>query len=186
MAILIPPPLCDMVQDVYGPHADNVALLSSRLAFLLGQDVALACAAGYLHDLGKTLIPRAVLDKEAALNQEEWSLMQQHPEFGFRLLAEYWPDAPDEVVQAVVGHHERLDGSGYPYGSCVMLPLTSIVAAADVYDALSSSRSYRKAPVPSPLLEHLLLGQALPSDVLRALSSLLNMDFPRLCDVRAG
>lgn len=172
----IPSSLCSLVEQACGEHSTHVALLASRLALLLGEDVELACMSGYLHDLGKVLVPREILDKPGPLTPEEWAIMRRHPQDGYHLLLHYWPSAPESVAQAVLGHHERLDGSGYPSASQVMSRLTSIVAAADVYDALTANRSYRNFGMSSAMLRSLLMGQALPHDVLSAVSRLLEMD----------
>ena len=101
--------------------------------------------AGLMHDIGKLGIPDEVLDKQAALDEAEWSLMRTHPELGLNLLDR--PGQSSREVLAVLYHHERLDGSGYPYGlKAEAIPLEArIVAVADTYDALTSDRPYRKA-----------------------------------------
>lgn len=104
--------------------------------------------------------------------------MRRHPQDGYHLLIQHWPSVPEPVAQAVLGHHERLDGTGYPAASQVMTRLTSIVAAADIYDALTASRSYRNFGMPPALLRSMLMGQALSPDVLLALAQLLEMDWP--------
>ena len=99
-----------------------------------------------LHDIGKALVPPEILTKPGPLTPEEWAVMKQHPQLGIDLLAAQGP--LDEVMRwAIIGHHERLDGRGYPYGlkgDELALP-ARIVALADVYDALTTNRSYHGA-----------------------------------------
>jgi HD-GYP domain-containing protein (c-di-GMP phosphodiesterase class II) len=101
--------------------------------------------AGILHDIGKLSVPHAILAKPGRLTDEEMDVIRCHPVWGDELLAEL--GYPDRIRRWVRGHHERLDGSGYPDalgGSCLDLE-TRILAVADVYDALVSPRVYRGA-----------------------------------------
>lgn len=100
----------------------------------------------FLHDVGKALVPPEILTKPARLEPEEWAVMRQHPRFGIDLLETHGP--VDEVTRwAVLGHHERMDGKGYPHGVAgEEIPLAGrIVALADIYDALTTNRSYQAA-----------------------------------------
>src|SRR5262245_8285683 len=110
-----------------------------------GHELRLLAHAGLMHDIGKLGIPDAVLDKHSALSESEWALMRTHPEMGLALL-DHAGQSSREVL-AVLYHHERLDGSGYPYGiRAEGIPIEArIVAVADTYDALTSNRPYRTA-----------------------------------------
>jgi len=101
--------------------------------------------AGLMHDIGKLGIPDSVLGKHSALDESEWSLVRTHPEMGLNLLDRAGQSSRE--VLAVLYHHERLDGSGYPYGlKAEGIPVEArIVAVADTYDALTSDRPYRRA-----------------------------------------
>ena len=98
-----------------------------------------------LHDVGKLMVPADVLNKPGKLTDEEWALVQRHPSAGVELLADI--EFPWDVRPIVESHHERWDGGGYPHGLAGEdIPLTArVLCIADVYDALTSQRSYKKA-----------------------------------------
>jgi HD-GYP domain-containing protein (c-di-GMP phosphodiesterase class II) len=124
----------------------------ARLCVHIGRQLSMSAyelrvlaRAGLMHDIGKLGIPDDVLGKHSALDEAEWSLMRTHPEMGLTLLDRTGQSTRE--VLAVLYHHERMDGSGYPYGlKAEAIPLEArIVAVADTYDALTSDRPYRKA-----------------------------------------
>jgi HD-GYP domain-containing protein (c-di-GMP phosphodiesterase class II) len=124
----------------------------ARLCVHIGRQMSMSASelrvlarAGLMHDIGKLAIPEAVLGKHSPLDESEWSLMRSHPEMGLTLLDRAGQSSRE--VLAVLYHHERLDGSGYPYGlKAGAIPTEArIVAVADTYDALTSDRPYRKA-----------------------------------------
>jgi len=124
----------------------------ARLCVHIGRQLSMSAGelrvlarAGLMHDIGKLGIPDSVLGKHSALDESEWSLMRTHPEMGLNLLDRTGQSSRE--VLAVLYHHERLDGSGYPYGlKAEGIPVEArIVAVADTYDALTSDRPYRKA-----------------------------------------
>lgn len=128
-------------------HSDRVARVSVRLAKELGCDPSTLHTlymAGLLHDIGKIGIDDAVLRKPGKLTDEEFDQIKQHPELGYRILADIRQFA--SVLPAVLHHHEQWDGRGYPFKlSGEQTPrLARIVAVADAYDAMSSDRPYRK------------------------------------------
>ena len=129
-------------------HTRRVATWAVALGESLGlrggrlRELALA---GILHDIGKLSVPHAILTKPGKLTDEEMAVIRLHPVWGDELLAQL--GHPERIRRWVRGHHERLDGSGYPdrlAGSCLDLE-TRILAVADVYDALVSPRVYRSA-----------------------------------------
>ena len=124
----------------------------ARLCVHIGRQMSMSAyelrvlaRAGLMHDIGKLGIPDTVLGKHSALDEAEWSLMRTHPEMGLTLLDRAGQSSRE--VLAVLYHHERLDGSGYPYGlKAEAIPIEArIVAVADTYDALTSDRPYRGA-----------------------------------------
>jgi putative nucleotidyltransferase with HDIG domain len=134
-------------KDVYTEgHTRRVA----RLAVEVGEELGLPPArlrelatGGLLHDIGKLSVPDAVLKKPAALDDDEYALVQKHAVWGDALLGRL--GFSGGVRRLVRDHHERLDGSGYPNGSTTLSLETRVLAVCDVYDALRSERVYRKA-----------------------------------------
>jgi putative nucleotidyltransferase with HDIG domain len=98
-----------------------------------------------LHDVGKLMVPAEVLNKPGKLSDEEWQMVRGHPAAGVELLADI--EFPWDVRPIVESHHERWDGKGYPHGLAGEdIPLTArVLCVADVYDALTSVRSYKRA-----------------------------------------
>jgi HD-GYP domain-containing protein (c-di-GMP phosphodiesterase class II) len=124
----------------------------ARLCVHIGRQMSMSASelrilarAGLMHDIGKLGIPTQVLEKHSPLDESEWMLMRSHPEMGLTLLDRAGQSSRE--VLAVLYHHERLDGSGYPYGlKAESIPIEArIVAVADTYDALTSDRPYRHA-----------------------------------------
>lgn len=124
----------------------------ARLCVHIGRQMSMSASelrilarAGLMHDIGKLGIPTQVLEKHSPLDESEWLLMRTHPEMGLTLLDRAGQSSRE--VLAVLYHHERLDGSGYPYGlKAESIPIEArIVAVADTYDALTSDRPYRHA-----------------------------------------
>jgi putative two-component system response regulator len=103
---------------------------------------------GLLHDVGKLGIPDAILHKQGPLNDAEWAVMKTHPEIGLRILQRCGHFKRE--LLAVLYHHERMDGAGYPHGlGGDAIPIEArIVAVADMYDVLTSDRPYRRARSP--------------------------------------
>jgi diguanylate cyclase (GGDEF)-like protein/putative nucleotidyltransferase with HDIG domain len=129
-------------------HCERVADLAGALAAKAGlDDTSLFWfrIGALLHDVGKLIIPADVLNRPGHLTDEEWALMRQHPEAGERMLADV--QFPWDVAPMVRSHHERWDGKGYPDGLAgEAIPLAArILSVADVYDALTTERSYKRA-----------------------------------------
>ena len=145
----IMPPLASLKShDEYTfVHTINVALLSTALAEELGMtgDTLLdLTVSAVLHDIGKRMIPKSVLNKEGKLTDDEWKIVQRHPVDGARLLFDA-PDIPAIAPIVAFEHHMYPDGSGYPQvaGDWKMHLASRIVQVADVFDALRTDRPYR-------------------------------------------
>lgn len=129
-------------------HSDRVA----ALALLLGKELGFKTinlktlvAAGLLHDIGKLEIPDSVLKKPDKLTDEEYAIIQEHPSTGVNILR--GKEFPWDVKPLILHHHEAFDGTGYPHGlRGEDIPIGArIICLADVFDALTSDRVYRKA-----------------------------------------
>lgn len=133
--------------DYLFTHSVNVALLSILIARWLKLDEDIikdVGTAGILHDMGKLFIPDEILQKQGKLTEEEFQKIKEHATAGYDYVSQLpWVSIP--IANAVLMHHERLDGSGYPLGmKGDSIPLYArIVAVADVYDAITSNRAYR-------------------------------------------
>lgn len=152
--------LAESRDDETGQHLDRICRYAEVLAAELadhrgrvdGADVHTLAATAALHDIGKVAIPDAILRKPGPLTDDERRVMQKHPYLGGDTLMELrrrWSDDPFLLTasQIAFAHHERWDGKGYPFGiGGEDIPLAArIVAVADVYDAITSRRSYKPA-----------------------------------------
>jgi HD-GYP domain-containing protein (c-di-GMP phosphodiesterase class II) len=129
-------------------HNHRVAELCVRIGRELGMsasELRTLARAGLLHDVGKLGIPDAILHKQGPLSDDDWAVMKTHPEIGLKILKRCGHFRRE--LLAVLYHHERIDGSGYPHGLAGdAIPIEArIVAVADTYDVLTSDRPYRKA-----------------------------------------
>ncbi len=127
-------------------HSERVTRTTLRVARKMGlgeDELEVINRGGLLHDIGKIGIPAEILDKPAALNEEEMQVMRDHVTVGARILEPI--AAYSDVIPIVLRHHERFDGSGYPDGIAgeEIAFHARVLAAGDVYDALTSHRPYR-------------------------------------------
>lgn len=132
-------------------HCQRVAFLACVLADSTGMDSRSLFwfrLGALLHDIGKIIVPTEVLNKAGKLSAEEWTIMKRHPLAGLELVADI--DFPGDVRAIIRNHHERWDGRGYPDGLAGEdIPFAArILCVADVYDALTSNRSYRGRMTP--------------------------------------
>jgi putative nucleotidyltransferase with HDIG domain len=137
-------------------HSVNVALICNILAGWLRfstEDMNTITLAGLLHDIGKMKIPREIMLKPGILSKEEYKTIQTHSIWGFEILKDQPVDL--RVKYAALMHHERCDGSGYPNGFMgdQINYFAKIVAIADVYDAMTCNRNYRKKMCPFYVVE---------------------------------
>ena len=139
-------------------HSDRVARISVRLAQDLGysaEALTRVYLAGLLHDVGKIGVNDAILQKPGKLTEQEFDQIKTHPTTGYRILSELRD--LDDVKQVVRHHHESWDGRGYPDGLAGegIPPVARIVAVADAYDAMASTRPYRNR-MPLEKIEEIL------------------------------
>jgi len=129
-------------------HCERVARYAARVATALGLDageVAAVRLGAYLHDVGKIRVPQEILNKPGRLTAAEFGVIKMHPAWGLEVLEGV--EFPFDVRPTIQWHHEKSDGSGYPDGLMGgEIPLhASIIGIADVFDALTTCRSYRPA-----------------------------------------
>lgn len=153
-------------------HCARVADYCSRLAAAVGftkREINWIRMGAFLHDVGKTAIDAAVLNKTGPLTDHEWEVMRRHTVVGDEIVAEL--DFPYEIRPIVRSHHERWDGSGYPDRLAGdQIPLSArILAIADAYDALTTTRSYQRPRSSAEALKVLerLSGTQFDPDLLR-------------------
>lgn len=146
-------------EDYLCHHAVSVGLLSGFLAKCLNYkkgDYCQIALAGFLSNCGMAKIDEKILMKKSALTSEEYKEVKQHSVFGYKMVQKI-PFIQEGVKLAVLQHHERNDGSGYPFGIIdkQIHPYSKIVAVADVYHAMVSERLYRKKESPFKALEQI-------------------------------
>ncbi len=129
-------------------HSRRVSFISEKIAIELGfsdYEIKRVKLAGLMHDIGKITVSEDILNKPGKLNAEEWQQIKSHPEHGFTILSTSIDTM--EIANAVLAHHERWDGRGYPKGiSSDSIPIMArIIAVADTFDAITSTRTYRSS-----------------------------------------
>lgn len=143
-------------------HCVNVALYSLLIAKWLDlpeAQIQEVIQAGLLHDLGKVKIPSEILNKEGKLTPEEFDVIKKHCMYGYDLIKDII-NISDNVKSAVLLHHERVNGSGYPFGlhdNAISL-YAKIISVADVYDAMTQNRVYKSKASPFDVFEMFLSG----------------------------
>jgi HD-GYP domain-containing protein (c-di-GMP phosphodiesterase class II) len=130
-------------------HSLNVSILSAAFGKRLGlmeAEIRTLGLCGLLHDIGKTKVPLEILQKSGGLTPQEYSIMQNHANWGRDMLMAL-PKVVHATIDVAYNHHERLDGRGYPRGLVdYQIPYNAkIVAIADTYDAITSNRAYDSA-----------------------------------------
>ena len=137
--------------EVIFAHSLNVAIISAVLGGWLGfpaEDIDVLIQCGIYHDIGKLAVPKEIVEKPGLLTSEEYAVMRTHTSRGYGILKDMNLDR--RVKLAAMMHHERCDGSGYPLGvkEDQIEKLTKVIAIADVYEAMTAPRKYRKARCP--------------------------------------
>ncbi len=142
--------------DITYAHSLNVALICnvfSRWLRMTEEETKLATLCGMLHDIGKVAIPEEIIRKPARLSESEYAIVKKHTLEGYNALKNC--PIPSCIMNAALMHHERCDGSGYPFGitNSKIDPYAKMVAIADVYDAMTSARIYRGPMCPFKVVE---------------------------------
>jgi len=146
--------------DARDPYTAGHSARVGQLAVDIGAELGLAESelqhleiGGYLHDIGKIGVRDNVLLKPGSLTPEERELIERHPRVGLDILAAV--ELSPEVIAFVGGHHEKLDGSGYPRGARAerISIIARIASVSDIYDAVTTDRPYRKAMTPAEAVE---------------------------------
>lgn len=142
--------------DLTYVHCVNVALIASIIGKWLGygeNDIKVLIISGILHDIGKLMIPNEILTKPGKLSSDEFKIMKQHVNLGYEKLKNQNIDM--RVKEACLLHHEKCDGTGYPFGlkSKDIPAVAKIIAVADVYDAMTAARVYRGALCPFEVIK---------------------------------
>lgn len=137
-------------------HSLNVAMIANILGRWLhfnDEDLKIITVAGMLHDIGKLLVPSDIIKKPGRLTKEEFDIMKQHPYNGYKLLIEHGTD--ERIAQAALLHHEKCDGSGYPFGlkGYKINNLAKLITIADIYEAMTANRCYRAGICPFEVIK---------------------------------
>lgn len=141
-------------------HSVNVAVISLTIGIALKfpkKKLEALCIGALIHDIGKSLLPKRMMDKESEFTSEELELLKHHPRLGYKYLSStYNVNSLSKLI--VLQHHERPDGLGYPDGLTDenILDLSKIVSIADAYDNLSTDLPGKRAMFPSDVLEYLM------------------------------
>ena len=142
-------------------HSVNVAVYCGVIGMGMSEvELGHLVTAALLHDLGKLQIPDEILNKPGRLTQEEYLIMKSHATLSYQIISERW-DISAHIKEAVLHHHENVDGSGYPDGlKGEEIPIAAqVVSIVDVYDALTSPRVYKKAYSHEKAMEMILTGE---------------------------
>lgn len=160
--INVPRELDDKLQR----HSLNIAFLNGMMGYWLklpDDEIQMLVMAGLLHDIGKARIPEQILYAPRKLTDEEYEVIKMHPVYSYELLDEQFDDV---VRDAVLHHHERMDGTGYPDGISenAISKFARITSICDVYDALVSVRDYKEARLPFEILAKMKEGEYIGLD----------------------
>ena len=157
--------------DGHCRRLETLAIATGERLGLSGEQMGSVSYAAFLHDIGKSKVPKEVLQKSGKLTEAEWKLMRQHPAWGREVLEE--KDFSQSAAKIVEQTHERPDGHGYPKGLVdnKILIEAKIIAAVDDFNAMTSGRPYRKARSAESALQELQrnVGSQFDGQVVEAL-----------------
>ena len=161
-----------LINELRDPYTTGHEKKVAQLAKVIAQEIGLSetqveeiYITGFLHDIGKIAVPAEILTKPSRLNEQELNLIKNHPQSGYEILKQLkfpWP-----VAKIVLQHHERLNGSGYPFGlkgNGIILE-ARILAVSDVVEAMSSHRPYRAALGINKALEEISKNKGILYDI---------------------
>ena len=176
--------------DVYTyTHSLNLAALGVLMGKAFDhskEEMEFLGMAGMLHDVGKCLLPKEILNKPGPLTPEEFQAMRSHPLLGFEYVKKQ-ADIPREVLPGILDHHERIDGKGYPRGlsGAAIARDSSLLSIIDIYDALTSDRVYRGRMSPYLALRTLfaMRDQAFPAGLVERFIKCMGI-YPASCLVQ--
>ena len=172
-------------------HSLRVAYIAETIALNLGmspEEAKRVHIAGVLHDVGKIGVPEAVLQKTGRLTEEEFDEIKKHPEIGYHILEDL--TGLEDILPGVLHHHERIDGTGYPHrlaGDDIPF-IARILACADTFDAMSSTRSYRAAMPRERVMSEIsrCTGTQLDEAVVEAFMKINLAEYDRMVTDRRG
>lgn len=159
--------------DLYR-HCMNVAYLSIQLGIAMEIDLHELITLGIgalLHDIGKIEISSSILNKPDKLTDEERLVIESHPVMGYQYLLQY--HFPKTVMDIVLYHHEKLDGSGYPAHKTDIPLMVQLVTVADVYEAIRAKRVYRDANAPKAAYAILKKQTGLNKEMIKLMADLV-------------
>ncbi len=177
-------------------HSVNVSLLSMLIGKWMKYDyrrMKSLVTSAYLHDIGKIKIAPEILNKPGRLTEAEYDEVKKHSSYGFKIV-EQMPEMNDDILKGILMHHEREDGSGYPFGlkGQQIHPFAKIIAVADMYDAMTSNKAYRKMICPFDVIENIekdyfgILDHRVVSVFLHNIASYYIGDFVKLSNGDIG
>lgn len=158
-------------------HSINTAIISYLVGNALGYDekeLFDLCLGAIFHDIGLTLLPKNIIEKSTELTNVEYLIIKNHCELGYSLLSGF--DVSETTKKIILQHHERLDGSGYPYGLTKedLLEQSFIVMVAEYFDTATAKRNFKSAEKPGNVLKRMDLAKnLLPNYIVQIIKSML-------------
>jgi HD-GYP domain-containing protein (c-di-GMP phosphodiesterase class II) len=149
----------DQLTNEHARRTMDLAGVVARQMQCSGEEIIMSCLAALLHDIGKAAIPSLILAKPGPLSKEEWQIMRLHPGIGGQMLQQAG-GIFEKLEHIVVAHHERWDGTGYPFGLAgEEIPLLArILTVVDSFDAMTTSRVYQQRLSVGDARQELLCG----------------------------